>query len=112
LNLVNEPIALDLNHAHPQFLHVRISLPRDLASGGEVDHCGVRLGRDDDIDVGELDSKAADRRPRARGGLQKLVPSADRVLGPWDLHRDLHVGREELSQQAGVIGLGDQAFVG
>ena len=87
-------------------------MPRDLAPGGEVDNRGILVGCDDDIDVRELDGKAADRRARARGSLQKLVPSADRVLGPWDLHRDLDFGSEELSQQAGVIGLGDQAFVG
>jgi hypothetical protein len=87
-------------------------LARDLAPGGEVDNREILVGCDDHIDVGELDGKAADRRPRARGSLQELVPSADRVLCPWDIHRDLNLGSEELSQQTGVIGLGNQAFVG
>ena len=110
--MFNEPIALDFDHAHFQLLHVRFSLARDLAPGGEVDNRGILVGCDDHIDVGELDGKAADRRPRARGSLQELVPSADRVLCPWDIHRDLNLGSEELSQQTGVIGLGNQAFVG
>jgi hypothetical protein len=112
LDFVNEPIALNLDHAQPQFLHVEIPLPRDLALGGEVDYRGVLVGRDDDIDVRKLDGEAANYVPRADGCLEQIVPSADGVLGPWNLHRDLHVGREELSQQAGVIGLGDQAFIG
>src|ERR1019366_618973 len=79
LDLFNEPIALDFDHAHFQLLHVRFSLSRDLAPGGEVDYRGILVGCDDDIDVRELDAKAADRRARAPGSLQKLVPSADRV---------------------------------
>src|ERR1017187_10232444 len=36
LDLLNEPIALDFDHAHLQLLHVRISSTPDLAPGGEA----------------------------------------------------------------------------
>ena len=45
LDLVDEPVALDLCHAQPQLLQVEVALARDLAFGGEVDDRGIPVGR-------------------------------------------------------------------
>jgi hypothetical protein len=87
-------------------------LPRDFARRGEIDDRSLLVGRESNLDVRELDGEAANCVPRADRCLEQVVPTAEGVLGPWDLHRDLHVGGEELSQNTGVPGFGDQAFVG
>jgi hypothetical protein len=70
LDLVDEPVALDPDHAHPQFLKVGFRRARDLGLGGEINNRRVPVGCYSDLHVGEFDAQAAALRPRAEDRLQ------------------------------------------